>query len=79
MYSEHPMHCMYEQWYALGVYGILSAFNFPVAILSWNIFTVVIYDNMTVWKPSPKTPLIGIVVQHLCNRLLEHHGYQVCF
>ena len=56
MHSERPGHRMYEQWHPLGVVGILSAFNFPVAVWSWNAFLAAICGNVSVWKPSPKTP-----------------------
>src|SRR5690606_16347178 len=71
MHSERPKHRMYEQWHPLGVVGIISAFNFPVAVWSWNAFLAAICGNVSVWKPSPKTPLTAIAVQHLCNRVLK--------
>jgi aldehyde dehydrogenase (NAD+) len=70
MHSERPQHRMYEQWHPLGVVGIISAFNFPVAVWSWNAFLAAICGNVSVWKPSPKTPLTAIAVQQLCNRVL---------
>ena len=57
MHSERPQHRMYEQWHPLGVVGIISAFNFPVAVWAWNSFLAAICGNASVWKPSPKTPL----------------------
>jgi aldehyde dehydrogenase (NAD+) len=69
--SERPQHRMYEQWHPLGVVGIISAFNFPVAVWSWNAFLAAVCGNVSVWKPSPKTPLSAIAVQRLCNRVLE--------
>ena len=74
MHSERPEHRMYEQWHPLGVVGIISAFNFPVAVWSWNAFLAAICGNVSVWKPSPKTALCAVAVQHLCNRVLERHG-----
>jgi aldehyde dehydrogenase (NAD+) len=71
MHSERPQHRMYEQWHPLGVVGIISAFNFPVAVWSWNAFLGAVCGNACVWKPSPKTPLTALAVQHLCNRVLE--------
>ena len=71
MHSERPQHRMAEQWHPLGVVGIISAFNFPVAVWSWNAFLGAICGNACVWKPSPKTPLTALAVQHLCNRVLE--------
>jgi aldehyde dehydrogenase (NAD+) len=71
MHSERPQHRMSEQWHPLGVIGIISAFNFPVAVWSWNAFLGAICGNACVWKPSPKTPLTALAVQHLCNRVVE--------
>jgi aldehyde dehydrogenase (NAD+) len=73
LHSERPGHRMYEQWHPLGVVGIISAFNFPVAVWSWNAFLASICGNVSVWKPSPKTPLTAIAVQKLVNRVLESH------
>jgi len=74
MHSERPNHRMFEQWHPLGVVGVISAFNFPVAVWSWNAFLAAICGNVTVWKPSPKTALCAVAVQHICNRVLERHG-----
>jgi len=71
MHSERPMHRMYEQWHPLGVVGVITAFNFPVAVWAWNALLAAVCGNATVWKPSPKTPLAAIAVQHLCNRIIE--------
>ena len=71
MHSERPQHRMSEQWLPLGVIGIISAFNFPVAVWSWNAFLGAICGNACVWKPSPKTPLTALAVQTLCNRVME--------
>jgi aldehyde dehydrogenase (NAD+) len=71
MHSERPQHRMYEQWHPLGVVGIISAFNFPVAVWSWNAFLAAICGNVSVWKPSPKTPLTAIAVQNICARVLQ--------
>ncbi|MGH8181778.1 MAG: aldehyde dehydrogenase family protein, partial [Steroidobacteraceae bacterium] len=79
MHSERPGHRMYEQWHPLGVVGILSAFNFPVAVWSWNAFLAAICGNVSVWKPSPKTPLAAIAVQQLCNRVLLERGLPPIF
>jgi len=73
MHSERPEHRMYEQWHPLGTIGIISAFNFPVAVWSWNAFLAAICGNVSVWKPSAKTALCAVAVQHLCNRVLEQH------
>jgi aldehyde dehydrogenase (NAD+) len=79
MHSERPNHRMFEQWHPLGVVGVISAFNFPVAVWSWNAFLAAICGNVTVWKPSPKTALCALAVQHLCNRVLERHGLPPIF
>src|SRR5881394_2397050 len=79
MHSERPQHRMYEQWHPLGVVGIISAFNFPVAVWAWNAFLAAICGNASVWKPSPKTPLTAIAVQHICNRVMREHGLPAIF
>jgi aldehyde dehydrogenase (NAD+) len=73
MHSERPQHRMYEQWHPLGVVGIISAFNFPVAVWAWNSMLAAICGNVSVWKPSPKTPLTAIAVQQMCNRVMREH------
>src|ERR1700722_19299480 len=73
MHSERPQHRMYEQWHPLGVVGVISAFNFPVAVWAWNAFLAAVCGNATVWKPSPRTPLAALAVQRLCNRVLQAH------
>jgi L-aminoadipate-semialdehyde dehydrogenase len=70
MHSERPNHRMYEQWHPLGVVGIISAFNFPVAVWSWNSLIATICGNTSIWKPSPKAALCGIAVQKICNEAL---------
>jgi len=79
MHSERAQHRMYEQWHPLGVVGVISAFNFPVAVWSWNAFLAAICGNTTVWKPSPKTALCSLAVQHLCNRVLERYSLPAIF
>jgi len=79
MHSERPSHRMFEQWHPLGVVGVVSAFNFPVAVWAWNAFLSAICGNVTVWKPSLKTALCAVAVQHVCNRVLERHGYPGIF
>jgi len=73
MHSERAQHRMYEQWHPLGVVGIITAFNFPVAVWSWNALLAAICGNACIWKPSAKTPLCALAVQQLCNRVLERH------
>lgn len=73
MHSERPGHRMYEQYHPLGVIGIISAFNFPVAVWAWNAALAAVCGNTMVWKPSPQTPLVSIAVQHLCNEVMADH------
>jgi aldehyde dehydrogenase (NAD+) len=70
MHSERPSHRMYEQWHPLGIVGTISAFNFPVAVYSWNALIAAICGNVNVWKPSPKTALCGVAVQKIINEAL---------
>ena len=65
MHSERPAHRMYEQWHPLGIVGIISAFNFPVAVWSWNTMLGWVCGNVCVWKPSEKTPLCAVACQHI--------------
>ncbi|KTC89223.1 MULTISPECIES: aldehyde dehydrogenase family protein [Legionella] len=74
MHSERPNHRMYEQWHPYGIVGVISAFNFPVAVWSWNAFIAAICGNVTLWKPSAKTPLCAIAVQHICNKVLQKNN-----
>ena len=79
MHSERPAHRMYEQWHPLGLVGVISAFNFPVAVWSWNAFIAAIAGNSVVWKPSSKVPLCAVAVQHICNEVTEHIGFPGLF
>ncbi len=72
-HSERPLHRMYEQWHPLGVVGIISAFNFPVAVWSWNATVAAICGDTMVWKPSSSTPLTAVAVQQICNRVMAKH------
>ena len=74
MHSERPQHRMYEQWHPLGVVGIISAFNFPVAVWSWNSFIAWVCGNACVWKPSEKTPVVSIACQRIVSAVLEESG-----
>ena len=74
MHSERPRHRMYEQWHPLGVIGVITAFNFPVAVWAWNAFIAAAAGNTIVWKPSPKTPLCAIAVQRICNQAMSEMG-----
>ena len=79
MHSERAQHRMSEQWHPLGPIGVITAFNFPVAVWAWNAFLSAIAGDTVVWKPSPKAPLCAIAVQHLCNRVMEQQGYRGIF
>jgi aldehyde dehydrogenase (NAD+) len=79
MHSERREHRMYEQWHPLGVVGVITAFNFPVAVWSWNALLAAVCGNATVWKPSPKTPLCALAVQRLCDQVLERHRAPALF
>ena len=72
--SERPMHRMYEQWHPLGVVGIITAFNFPVAVWAWNAALAAVCGDTMVWKPSELTPLAAVAVQHLANRVMADFG-----
>lgn len=74
MHSERPQHRMYEQWHPFGVVGIISAFNFPVAVWSWNAFLAWVCGNTCVWKPSEKTPITSIACQHIVSKVLQANG-----
>lgn len=71
MHSERPNHRMYEQYHPLGVVGVISAFNFPVAVWAWNAMLAAVCGNVTVWKPSEKTPLCAVAVQHIVAKVLK--------
>lgn len=74
MHSERPQHRMYEQWHPLGITGIISAFNFPVAVWSWNSMLAWVCGNVCIWKPSEKAPLCGVACQHIVNEVFEKNG-----
>jgi aldehyde dehydrogenase (NAD+) len=79
MHSERPGHRMYEQWHPLGIAGVVSAFNFPVAVWSWNAAIAAVCGDPVLWKPSSETPLTAIAVQHIANRVLERNGWPGVF
>lgn len=79
MHSERDYHRMYEQWHPLGSIGVVTAFNFPVAVWAWNACIAAIAGNTVIWKPSPKAPLTAIAVQHICNQVMEEQGYTGVF
>ena len=76
MHSERPNHRMYEQYHPLGIIGIISAFNFPVAVWSWNVALAWVCGNVCIWKPSEKTPLCSIVCQKLIADVLKENSIE---
>ncbi len=79
IHSERPAHRMYEQWHPLGAVGVITAFNFPVAVWSWNAAIAAVCGDTIVWKPSSETPLTAIAVQHICNSVMADHGLRGVF
>jgi aldehyde dehydrogenase (NAD+) len=74
MHSERPGHRMYEQYHPLGIVGIISAFNFPVAVWSWNSMLAWVCGNVCVWKPSEKTPLCAVACQHIVAEVFKKNN-----
>ena len=74
MHSERPLHRMYEQWHPLGLVGIISAFNFPVAVWSWNSFIAWVCGDVCIWKPSEKTPLSAIACQKIATEVFKKNN-----
>ncbi|GIK59104.1 MAG: aldehyde dehydrogenase [Chloroflexota bacterium] len=74
MHSERPGHRMYEQWHPLGPIGVITAFNFPVAVWSWNAAIAAVCGDTVIWKPSELTPLTAVAVQHIANRVMADYG-----
>jgi len=78
-HSERPEHRMYEQWHPLGPIGIISAFNFPVAVWAWNAALAAVCGDTMIWKPSEKTPLTALAVQRISDRVMKANGLQGVF
>ncbi|HEX2606366.1 MAG TPA: aldehyde dehydrogenase family protein [Flavisolibacter sp.] len=74
MHSERPGHRMYEQWHPLGIAGVISAFNFPVAVWSWNAMLAWVCGDVCLWKPSEKTPLCAIACQQITAKVFRENG-----
>jgi len=74
MHSERPSHRMYEQYHPLGIVGIISAFNFPVAVWSWNAMLAWVCGDVCIWKPSEKTPLTAIACQHIVQEIFKKNN-----
>jgi aldehyde dehydrogenase (NAD+) len=79
MPSERVEHRMYEQWHPMGIVGVITAFNFPMAVWAWNAMIAAVCGDVVVWKPSPKASLSAIAVQGLCNEIFSKHGYDGVF
>ena len=79
MHSERPAHRMYEQWHPLGILGLVTAFNFPVAVWSWNSALAAVCGDTVIWKPSSYTPLTAIAVTYIANRVMADHGLSGIF
>ena len=79
MPSERPQHRLFEQWHPLGPVGIITAFNFPVAVWAWNAALAAVCGDTMIWKPSPLAPLTAIAVQQLVNRVAGEHGIEGVF
>src|SRR5579864_100170 len=77
--SERPLHRMFEQWHPLGPVGIITAFNFPVAVWAWNAAVAAVCGDTMIWKPSPEAPLTAIAVQNIVNRVMTAHGWEGVF
>jgi len=78
-HSERSQHRMYEQWHPLGAIGIVTAFNFPVAVWAWNAALAAVCGDTMIWKPSSKTPLTAIAVQKIANRVMAANGLEGVF
>jgi aldehyde dehydrogenase (NAD+) len=77
--SERPRHRLMEQWHPLGAVGVVTAFNFPVAVWSWNAALAAVCGDVCLWKPSPLTPLCSVAVQALCDRVASESGAEAVF
>jgi aldehyde dehydrogenase (NAD+) len=79
MHSERPGHRMYEQWHPLGPVGVITAFNFPVAVWAWNAMIAAVCGDTIIWKPAPQAPLCAEAVQKICDRVMAPHDLQGVF
>lgn len=79
MHSERPRHRMYEQWHPLGVVGVITAYNFPVAVWSWNALIAAVCGDVVIWKPSSMTPLTALAVQNIIAPAIDRHGIDGVF
>ena len=79
MHSERPGHRMYEQWHPLGPIGVISAFNFPIAVWSWNAAIAAVCGDTVIWKPSELTPLAAVAIHHIANQVMADYGLSGVF
>jgi len=79
MHSERPYHRMFDQYHPYGIVGIITAFNFPVAVWAWNAMLAAVCGDVNLWKPSSKTPLCGIAVQNILDPIIDEHDLQGIF
>ena len=79
MHSERPQHRMYEQWHPLGIVGIITAFNFPVAVWAWNSAIAAACGDSTLWKPSSQTPLTAVAVTRIAAEVMAGSGFEGVF
>ncbi len=79
MHSERPRHRMYEQWHPLGPVGVITAFNFPMAVWAWNACIAAVCGNSVVWKPSELTPFSAIALIKICANVAARHGFPAVF
>lgn len=79
MASERPGHRMFEQWHPLGPVAVITAFNFPMAVWSWNAAVAAVCGDPLIWKPSEQAPLCALAVQRIANRVMEDHGLSGVF
>lgn len=77
--SERPAHRMFEQWHPLGPVGVITAFNFPVAVWAWNAALAAVCGDVIIWKPSPQTPLTAVAVQKICDRVMVDNNCEGLF
>ncbi|MBN2799395.1 MAG: aldehyde dehydrogenase family protein [Deltaproteobacteria bacterium] len=75
MHSERPEHRMFEQWHPLGAVGVITSFNFPIAVWAWNAMIAAVAGDSVVWKPSSKTPLCAIATHKVADKVMQKHGW----
>ncbi len=79
MHSERPHHRMYEQWHPLGIVGVITAFNFPMAVWAWNAMLAAVCGDVVLWKPSEHVPLSALAINYICREVAKQHGFPGLF